>query len=217
MENTYFENNKAEISGEVLEKPFLSHAIYGEQFYQFPIRVLRLSNNFDVINVTLSERFFPDVLPSVGDFLQIEGQFRSYNNFSDIGNRLVLTVFAKTITPIQNLSDITNPNQIFLSGYICKPPIYRTTPFQREIADILLAVNRFYNKSDYIPCIAWGRNAKFAETLPVGTHLKLWGRIQSRDYQKRVSETEFLTKTAYEISITKMEIVEPETEQKKEP
>lgn len=217
MENTYFENNKAEISGEVLEKPFLSHAIYGEQFYQFPIRVPRLSNNFDVINVTLSERFFPDVLPSVGDFLQIEGQFRSYNNFSDIGNRLVLTVFAKTITPIQNLSDITNPNQIFLSGYICKPPIYRTTPFQREIADILLAVNRFYNKSDYIPCIAWGRNAKFAETLPVGTHLKLWGRIQSRDYQKRVSETEFLTKTAYEISITKMEIVEPETEQKKEP
>ncbi len=214
MENTYFENNKAEISGEVIEHPFLSHAIYGEQFYQFPIRVPRLSNNFDIINVTLSERFFPDVHPAPGDFLQIEGQFRSYNNFSDVGNRLVLTVFAKSILPIQDISDIVNPNQIFLSGYICKPPIYRTTPFQREIADILLAVNRFYNKSDYIPCIAWGRNAKFAETLPVGTHLKLWGRIQSRDYQKRISETEFLTKTAYEISITKMEVVESDSQPK---
>ncbi len=217
MEHTYFENNKVEISGEVLEKPILSHAIYGEQFYQFPIRVPRLSNNYDIINITLSERFFPEVFPVPGEFLQIEGQFRSYNNFSNIGNRLILTVFAKSIVPVPTLSDIVNPNQIFLSGYICKAPVYRTTPFQREIADILLAVNRFYNKSDYIPCIAWGRNAKFAETLPVGTHLKLWGRIQSRDYQKRISETEFLTKTAYEISITKMEIAEAEPDTEKEP
>lgn len=218
MENTYFENNKAEISGEVMEEPVLSHAIYGEQFYQFPVRVPRLSNNSDIINVTISERFFPEIFPKIGDFLQIEGQFRSYNNFSDIGNRLVLTVFAKSIFKISDLSDIENPNQIFLNGYICKPPIYRTTPFQREISDILLAVNRFYNKSDYIPCIAWGRNAKFAETLPVGTNLKLWGRIQSRNYQKRLNDLEFITKTAYEISITKMELADtecPETE--KEP
>ena len=213
MENTYFENNKAEISGEVIGEPTLSHAIYGEQFYQFPIRVPRLSTNSDIINITLSERFFPDVIPAIGDFLLIEGQFRSYNNFSDIGNRLVLTVFAKSIIKLSSLSDVENPNQVFLSGYICKTPIYRTTPFQREIADILLAVNRFYNKSDYIPCIAWGRNAKFAETLSVGTHLKVWGRIQSRDYQKRLSDTEFITKTAYEVSITKMEIAETEKEQ----
>lgn len=212
MENTYFENNKAEISGEVIGEPTLSHAIYGEQFYQFPIRVPRLSTNSDIINITLSERFFPDVIPAIGDFLLIEGQFRSYNNFSDIGNRLVLTVFAKSIIKLSSLSDVENPNQVFLSGYICKTPIYRTTPFQREIADILLAVNRFYNKSDYIPCIAWGRNAKFAETLSVGTHLKIWGRIQSRDYQKRLSDTEFITKTAYEVSITKMEIAETEKE-----
>lgn len=212
MEHTYFENNKAEISGEVIGTPIFSHTIYGEQFYQFPVRVPRLSNNSDIINVTISERFFPDGFPSIGDFLQIEGQFRSYNNFTDIGNRLVLTLFAKSICPIENLSQIDNPNLIFLNGYICKKPVYRTTPFQREISDILLAVNRFYNKSDYIPCIAWGRNAKFAETLPVGTHLKIWGRIQSRDYQKKLSETEFITKTAYEISITKMEVVESEAE-----
>ncbi len=207
MEHTYFENNKAEISGEVVGDPFFSHEIYGEKFYQFPIRVPRLSNNSDVINVTFSERFFPEIFPTIGKFLQIEGQFRSYNNFTDIGNRLVLTVFAKTIHSLSTLSDIENPNQIFLNGYICKQPVYRTTPFQREISDILLAVNRFYNKSDYIPCIAWGRNAIFAETLAVGTQLKIWGRIQSRDYQKRLTETEVVTKTAYEISITKMEVV----------
>ncbi len=212
MEHTYFENNKAEISGEVVGEPFFSHEIYGEKFYQFPIRVPRLSNNSDVINVTFSERFFPEIFPSVGEFLQIEGQFRSYNNFTDIGNRLVLTVFAKTIHSLSHISDIENPNQIFLNGYICKQPVYRTTPFQREISDILLAVNRFYNKSDYIPCIAWGRNAIFAETLAVGTQLKIWGRIQSRDYQKKLTETEVVTKTAYEISITKMEVVKHDME-----
>lgn len=218
MENTYFGNNKAEISGEVIGEPTFSHTIYGEQFYQFPVRVPRLSTNSDIINVTISERFFPEISPCAGDLLQIEGQFRSYNNFSEIGNRLVLTIFAKSILRISDLSDVDNPNQIFLNGYICKPPVYRTTPFQREISDILLAVNRFYNKSDYIPCIAWGRNAKFAETLPVGTHLKIWGRIQSRDYQKRINEFDIITKTAYEISITKMEIVESDySDTKKEP
>ncbi len=215
MENTYYENNRVEVAGEVIGEPVLSHTIYGEQFYQFPIRIPRLSSNYDTVNVTVSERFFPEVVPTPGKLLYIEGQFRSYNNFSSIGNRLVLTIFAKSISPIQELSEYTNPNQIYLSGYICKTPVYRTTPFHREIADILLAVNRFYNKSDYIPCIAWGRNAKFTEGLPVGTHLKVWGRIQSRDYQKRLSETEFITKTAYEISISKMEIEDPETE--KEP
>ncbi len=217
MENTYFESNRVEIAGEVINQPIFSHAIYGEQFYQFSIRIPRLSSNFDIIKVTLSERFFPDVMPIPGKHVYIEGQFRSYNNFSNTGSRLILTVFAKSIIEIEDSKIYDNPNQIFLSGYICKVPIYRTTPFQREIADILLAVNRFYNKSDYIPCIAWGRNAKFAEKLSVGTHLKIWGRIQSRDYQKRISETEFLTKTAYEISITKMEIAETEPDILKEP
>lgn len=210
LENTYFENNRAIIAGEVCSEPTFSHIIYGERFFLFKLRIPRLSENFDIVNVTVSERFFPEITPKPGNLLLIEGQFRSYNNFSDVGNRLILTVFAKTITPIPNLDEITNPNQIYLSGYVCKAPVYRTTPFQREIADILLAVNRFYNKSDYIPCIAWGRNAKFAESLTVGTHLKLWGRIQSRDYQKRIDEENFIVKTAYEISISKMEATPPD-------
>ena len=206
LDNTYFENNKVEIAGEVCDEPIFSHEIYGEKFYLFKLRVPRLSENYDTIDITVSERFFPEIMPEIGDLLFIEGQFRSYNNFSNIGNRLVLTVFAKRIEKIYDVMDYINPNQIYLNGYICKEPIYRTTPFQREIADILLAVNRFYNKSDYIPCIAWGRNAKFAQQLDVGTNLKIWGRIQSREYQKKINDDEFITKTAYEISISKMEI-----------
>ena len=206
MDNTYFENNQAIIAGEVCSELTFSHMIYGERFFQFKLRIPRLSENYDIVNVTVSERFFSEIKPEYDDLLLVEGQFRSYNNFTEIGNRLILTVFAKNITRIEKLTDIPNSNQIYLSGYICKAPVYRTTPFQREIADILLAVNRFYNKSDYIPCIAWGRNAKFAEGLPVGTHLRLWGRIQSRDYQKRIDDENFIIKTAYEISISKMEI-----------
>ena len=205
METTYFENNRATLAGEVCSELTFSHMIYGERFFLFQLRIPRLSENFDVVNITISERFFTDVLPEEGDLLLVEGQFRSYNNFSNTGNRLILTVFAKYVERISSLDTIDNPNQIYLSGYICKAPVYRTTPFQREIADILLAVNRFYNKSDYIPCIAWGRNAKYAEGLSVGTHLKIWGRIQSRDYQKRLDEENFITKTAYEISVSKME------------
>ena len=205
METTYFENNRATLAGEVCSELTFSHMIYGERFFLFQLRIPRLSENFDVVNITISERFFTDVLPEEGDLLLVEGQFRSYNNFSNTGNRLILTVFAKYVERISSLDTIDNPTQIYLSGYICKAPVYRTTPFQREIADILLAVNRFYNKSDYIPCIAWGRNAKYAEGLSVGTHLKIWGRIQSRDYQKRLDEENFITKTAYEISVSKME------------
>lgn len=210
MENTYFENNKVEVVGKVCSEPVFSHVIYGEKFYLFQLCIPRLSENFDTINITVSERFFPDITPCIGNLLWVEGQFRSYNNFSETGNRLILTVFAKDIKEVSEISEYTNPNQIYLNGYICKPPVYRTTPFQREIADILLAVNRFYNKSDYIPCIAWGRNAKFAERLTVGTHLKIWGRIQSREYQKRIGEDEYITKTAYEISISKMELADAE-------
>lgn len=207
MENTYFENNKVLIAGSVDRELYFSHMIYGEKFYVFRLKVPRLSENFDLINVTISERLFPILKPEYGDNVQIQGQFRSYNNFSDIGNRLILTVFAKSIEYVDSIDEMQNPNRIFLDGYICKPPVYRTTPFQREIADILLAVNRSYNKSDYIPCIAWGRNAKYAETLNVGTNLKVWGRIQSREYQKRISEEEVETKTAYEISVSKLEAV----------
>lgn len=210
MENTLLENNKALLTGTVDSELTFSHMIYGEKFYLFKLRVPRLSDNYDLINVTISERFFPISKPEIGDIVRIQGQFRSYNNFSSVGNRLILTVFVKDIEFLDTMCDAQNPNNIFLNGYICKPPVYRTTPFMREIADILLAVNRSYNKSDYIPCIAWGRNAKFAETLPVGTNLKVWGRIQSREYQKKISEEDFETKTAFEISISKLEAEDEE-------
>lgn len=213
MENTYFENNKVLLAGTVDSELSFSHMIYGEKFYLFRLKVPRLSENFDLINVTISERFFPILKPERGDVVQVQGQFRSYNNFSDVGNRLILTVFVKSIEYVSSIEEIQNPNRIFLNGYICKPPVYRTTPFQREIADILLAVNRSYNKSDYIPCIAWGRNAKYAETLSVGSNLRVWGRIQSREYQKKISEEEFETKTAYEISVSKLEAVHEEDEE----
>lgn len=205
MENTYFENNKVTVIGEVCSECIFSHMIYGEKFYLFKLRIPRMSENFDTINITASERFFTDKMPEKGELLKIDGQFRSYNNFTDTGNRLILTVFAKEIEKLDKIPEYSNPNQIYLSGYICKKPVYRTTPFQREIADMLLAVNRLYNKSDYIPCIAWGRNAKYAERLEVGTHLKVWGRIQSRDYQKRLSDDSVVVKTAFEVSVSKIE------------
>ena len=206
MENSYFENNKVTVVGEVSSEFNFSHAVYSESFYIFKLKIPRMSENSDIINITASERFFADNKPVIGQLLKIDGQFRSYNNYSESGNRLILTVFAKEIEILDEMVEYCNPNQIYLCGYICKPPIYRTTPFQREITDMLLAVNRLYNKSDYIPCIAWGRNAKYAEHLEVGTRLKIWGRIQSRDYQKRLVDDTIVTKTAFEVSVSKMEV-----------
>ncbi len=193
------------ICGTVVSEPEFSHEVYEEMFYTFLLDTPRLSNASDVIKITISEKFLIGDGIALGDNVRIEGQFRSYNNFSSIGNRLILTVFVKDITKLDTAEEIENSNTIYLDGYICKQPIYRTTPFGREIADILLAVNRSYNKSDYIPCIAWGRNAKYAETLNVGDNVIIKGRIQSREYQKKLSETEFETKTAYEISVSKLE------------
>lgn len=210
-ENSYFENNHVNLSGIICDEPLFSHEIYGEKYYTVKLSVERLSSNTDVIPLTVSERFFGEYYPRLNDCVTVSGQYRSYNNYSGVGNRLILTVFVKEIAKIDDeegeYSEL-NPNRIYLDGYICKPPSYRTTPFCREISDILLAVNRSYNKSDYIPCIAWGRNAKFAQNLPVGTNLKIWGRIQSREYQKHLSETETVLKTAYEVSVSKMEVVE---------
>lgn len=206
MNNLYSENNKVTVVGTVESEPEFSHEVYGETFFSFILSVPRLSSAADKIVVTISERYGPGVSIKTGDAVLINGQFRSYNNFTNIGNKLILTVFVKEIENVRSVADYQNPNNIFLNGYICKPPVYRTTPFGREIADILLAVNRSYNKSDYIPCIAWGRNAKFAETLEIGTKVKINGRIQSREYQKKINEDEFLTKVAYEVSVSKMEI-----------
>ena len=199
-------NNEVVLTGKVTSELTFSHEVYGEGFYCFLLDVPRLSDISDIINITVSERLLkaPDI--KIGDIITVSGQFRSYNNYSDTGSKLILTVFARDIELSFEEALKQNPNHIFLNGFLCKKPVYRTTPFGREITDILVAVNRAYNKSDYIPCIAWGRNARFAGNLEVGENIKIWGRIQSREYQKRLSEDNVITKTAYEISISKMEI-----------
>ena len=201
-------NNKIYLEGKVTSELEFSHEMYGEGFYTFNLDVMRLSYSVDTLNITVSERLLSDMQLIIGSDVIVEGQLRSYNKFIDGSNKLILTVFARNIEPCMERSK--NPNEIFLDGYICKEPIYRTTPFGREIADVLLAVNRAYNKSDYIPTIAWGRNSRFCQTLEVGDNIKVWGRLQSREYQKKVSENEVIKKIAYEVSISKMEKAQKE-------
>ena len=178
-----------------------SHEVYGEGFYEFYVKVMRLSGQADILPVTLSERLIQGGMLGKGKSICALGQFRSYNKIENGKSRLMLTVFVREL-----LDELPgkNPNSVLLSGYICKPPVYRTTPFNREIADVLIAVNRAYNKSDYIPCIAWGRNARFVKNLSVGDRIAVSGRIQSREYQKKLSDTDVRTMTAYEVSVSKL-------------
>ena len=201
MINVEKQNNKVYVNGEIVTKARFSHEIYGEGFYEMDILVKRLSGQADLLPVTISERLIESSNLKVGSNLSAIGQFRSYNKQVDGKSKLMLTVFIREVIDCDYYK---NPNTIVLSGYICKPPIYRTTPFNREIADILIAVNRAYNKSDYIPCIAWGRNARFVKNLDVGEKVAISGRIQSREYQKKISETETKVLTAYEVSISKL-------------
>lgn len=202
------ENNRVRVRGTITEDLVLSHRVYGEGFYKTVMAVPRRSGTCDLVPVTVSERLLASTPATPGRDYTVTGQFRSYNNYSDVGSRLQLTVFAKTFEH-SDTQDEEEPNDIFLDGYLCKEPVFRKTPFGREIADMLLAVNRAFGKSDYIPVIAWSRNARFCANLPVGTHIRLSGRIQSRDYQKRL-EDEVVTKTAYEISVSKLEIASDE-------
>lgn len=206
MVDKVISNNVVTIVGTVKDKPTFSHEMFGEDFYNVDLIVPRLSDVSDELPVTISERLMVDINIEKDTQIIVEGQLRSYNKFIDGSNKLILTIFARNITLTDE--EIKNPNQIFLDGYICKRPIYRTTPFGREITDMLIAVNRPYNKSDYIPSIAWGRNARYSEKLQVGDRIRVWGRIQSREYQKRISEEEIITRIAYEVSISKMEIVD---------
>ncbi|SEF71381.1 Single-strand binding protein family protein [Caloramator fervidus] len=205
MQNLFL-TNKAYVEGRISTPLTFSHEMYGESFYTFFIEVPRLSQVLDVLPVTVSERLIVNVDMSVGKLVSIEGQIRSYNRVVEGANRLLLTVFARDIKNIDSISE--KPNEIYLDGYICKSPVYRTTPLGREITDILLAVNRAYNKSDYIPAIAWGRNARFSSKFEVGTHIKIWGRMQSREYEKKLSEDNIVKRIAYEVSISKLEKVE---------
>ena len=214
MNTNYSENNHLILRGEIASQKSYSHEIYGEKFYMVNLEVKRLSSTSDIIPITISERLIMNFNLEMGSKVEVEGQFRSYNNYENERNRLVLTVFAKEIRNIEEEEEDTAivTNEVILVGYICKKPIYRQTPFGREIADILLAVNRAYNKSDYIPCIAWGRNARFCQNLEVGTEVKIVGRVQSRSYEKKYEDGRVENKVAYEVSIASMEIVNNETD-----
>ncbi|MCR5743341.1 MAG: single-stranded DNA-binding protein [Lachnospiraceae bacterium] len=201
------ENNKVLIIGTVVSEFKFSHEVYGEGFYNVDIKVNRLSEQFDIIPLLVSERLININENAIGRTVEAKGQYRSYNHHDGAKNKLVLSVFVREIEYRDEFTDYTKTNQVFLDGFICKPAIYRKTPLGREIADILIAVNRPYGKSDYIPCIAWGRNARFVNSIEVGTRIRLWGRIQSREYVKKYSEEEVVKKVAYEISVNKMEKV----------
>ena len=203
MDTNYLENNYLTLVGKVTGEKEFSHEIYGERFYIFKLGIPRLSGNEDIIPITISERLIGEDTLKERKKLLVKGQFRSYNSYENERNKLILTVFARNIEPCIEKSK--NPNEIFLDGYICKEPVYRKTPFGREISDILLAVNRAYNKSDYIPCIAWGRNARYLSGLSVGENIKIWGRMQSRTYQKKNGD-EIEERVAYEVSISKIEV-----------
>ncbi len=216
MNTNYDDNNHLTLVGKVTSEKRFSHEIYGEKFYIFDLSVPRLSGNADVIPVTISERLLTIKDVTVGSNLKIDGQFRSYNSYDSVKNKLILTVFAKDIEFIEEQDEEVEvrkdqvSNEVILDGFICKKPIYRKTPFGREISDILLAVNRAYNKSDYIPCIAWGRNARFCENVPVGTEVRIIGRVQSREYEKKHEDGTVEKKVAYEVSVASLEVANHE-------
>ena len=216
MDTNYLENNYLTLVGKVTGEKKFSHEIYGERFYIFNLSIPRLSGNADIIPITVSERLINDDMLQEGKKLLVKGQFRSYNSYENEKNKLILTVFAKDIAEVAENNEEENDivrkdtitNEVVLIGFICKKPIYRQTPFGREIADLLLAVNRAYNKSDYIPSIAWGRNARFCQNLEVGTRVKVVGRVQSRTYEKKFEDGTSETRIAYEVSIGSLEVIE---------
>ena len=225
MNTNYSENNQLVLVGKVTSDKRLSHEIYGEKFYIFNLSIPRLSGNADIIPITISERLITDEMLSEGRKLLIKGQFRSYNSYENERNKLILTVFAKDVEELEEVeeqeeNDIVRKdettNEVVLIGFVCKKPIYRQTPFGREIADLLLAVNRAYNKSDYIPTIAWGRNARFCQNLEVGAQVKIIGRVQSRQYEKKYEDGTSEMKVAYEVSICSLELINEEGTEKKE-
>ena len=205
MADKIIENNQVSIMGKVASGFTFSHQVYGEGFYLVDVLVKRLSDSEDRIPLMVSERLVDVTQDYAGEYIMVQGQFRSYNRHEEKKNRLVLSVFVRELTFVEEADDSIKTNQIFLDGYICKPPVYRKTPLGREIADLLLAVNRPYGKSDYIPCICWGRNARYASAFEVGGHVLIWGRIQSREYIKKLGENETEKRVAYEVSVSKLE------------
>ena len=213
MTDKVIENNQVTVMGEVISTFSYSHEIFGEGFYMIDVKVPRLSESFDVIPVMVSERLLNVSEDYRGMLICINGQFRSYNRHEERKNKLVLSVFAREVEFVNQMEESSKTNQIYLDGYICKEPVYRKTPLGREIADLLLAVNRPYGKSDYIPCICWGRNARFANHFKVGERCAIWGRIQSREYMKKLDEEHVEKRVAFEVSVSKLELMGAEAEE----
>lgn len=207
MTDKVIENNQVTVMGEVVSGFSYSHEIFGEGFYMVDVKVQRLSESFDIIPVMVSERLLDVNEDYMGMLICVNGQFRSYNRHEERKNRLVLSVFAREVEFVEEVEESSKTNQIYLDGYICKEPIYRKTPLGREIADLLLAVNRPYGKSDYIPCICWGRNARYANHFKVGERCAIWGRIQSREYMKKLDEEHVEKRVAFEVSVSKLELM----------
>ena len=213
MLDKVIENNRVCIIGEIVSEFTFSHEVFGEGFYIANVSVNRLSDMVDVIPLMISERLIDVTKDYRGMKIEVAGQFRSYNRHEGTKNKLVLSIFVRELRFIEEdemPEEQSKSNQIFLDGFVCKPPIYRKTPLGREIADVLVAVNRPYGKSDYIPCSAWGRNARFAGGLEVGSHLQVSGRVQSREYTKKIGEDEVERRVAYEVSVSKIDLVEDE-------
>lgn len=210
MADKAMDNNQVTIVGTVDSEFTYSHEVFGEGFYMLEVVVSRLSHMEDRIPLMVSERLVDVKESCMGKIVEVHGQFRSYNKHEEGRNRLILSVFVREFSFVGEEGTLTRPNSIYLDGYICKPPVYRMTPLGREIADLLMAVNRPYGKSDYLPCICWGRNARFASGFEVGGHVQVWGRIQSREYVKKLSETETEKRVAYEVSVSKVEFIEDE-------
>lgn len=208
MSNT-IENNKLKLAGRIINEPVFYHEAYDEKFYTFDVEVSRLSENYDTVPVLISERILENL--KAGDCVTIEGQLRTYNKYDTDKRKLLLFAFVREITVIteEQLAADENPNELTIIGYLCKAPIYRQTPLGREISDLLVAVNRAYKKSDYIPAITWGRNARFCEKLTVGTCVEITGRVQSRNYTKKTDEnSDGETRVAYEVSVSRVKVVE---------
>ncbi|MCI8383311.1 MAG: single-stranded DNA-binding protein [Clostridia bacterium] len=225
MDTNYLENNYLTLVGKVTGEKEFSHEIYGERFYIFKLGIPRLSGNQDIIPITISERLIGEDTLQEGKKILVKGQFRSYNSYENEKNRLILTVFAKDVMEVEEREEEeenemvkkdTITNEVVLVGYLCKKPIYRQTPFGREISDILLAVNRAYNKSDYIPCISWGRTARFCQNLEIGSQVKVVGRVQSRTYEKKYEDGTVQTRVAYEVSVGSLEVLEEKETLKEE-
>lgn len=204
MTDNLVKNNKLIVAGKIISEPVFNHEVFGEKFYIINLEVNRLSTLSDVLPMMISDRLIEFSQLPVGQYIKIKGELRSFNKHEHKQNRLLLSLFVREIKLIEETEEI-QPNYICIDGYICKPPLFRVTPRGREITDVLIAVNRSYNKSDYIPCICWGRNARYVGRLPIGSRVKMWGRIQSREYSKKIDENNTLHRVVYEVSVNKLE------------